>query len=144
MLVVIAIIGFFLLISIPAVANYLRGANVRTAADQLVKDLQSCRYIAVTTRQTRTLSLGSPVPATSYQYTDVRGNVQIVTLPGQGTVTIDSASNFPVTFNSLGGLQGSPATATVTGRITPTRSHIYTISVEITGKVTKAYNFNAP
>ena len=79
MLVVIAIIGFFLLISIPAVANYLRGANVRTAADQLVKDLQSCRYIAVTTRQTRTLSLGSPVPATSYQYTDVRGNVQIET-----------------------------------------------------------------
>lgn len=142
LLVVVAIMGFFLLISIPAAANYLRAAKVRTAADGLVKDLQSARYIAVTTRVVRTVTLSSAVPAQGYSFVNVRGQTISRVLPD--TVTIDTASNFPVTFTLLGGLLGSPATCTVRGRITPSRSHLYTITVGATGKVDKTYDFNQP
>jgi prepilin-type N-terminal cleavage/methylation domain-containing protein len=142
MLVVLAIAGMFLLIAIPAGVNYVRSARIRTAADVFVKDLQASRYVAVTTRQSRTFSLGSTPPATFYQFTDVKGNTQVVTLPDG--VTVDTATNFPVTFTLLGALQGPPATATVTGRLTPTRSHVYTVTVGATGKVTYTFDRNAP
>src|SRR5262245_52581255 len=125
MLVVLAILGLFLLVALPAASNYMRSARIRTAADAFVKDLQSCRYIAVTTRQNRTMSLGGSY----YQFNDVRGNPQVVNLPTGVTVT---GVNFPVVFTQLGGVQGGTATATVTGRLTPTRSHVYSVTINTT------------
>lgn len=142
MLVVLAIIGFFLLISIPAIANYIRAAKVRTAVDTFAQDMATARTVAVTTRQTRTVTLASAVPTTGYSYVDVRGRTISRTMPDG--VTIDTATNFPVVFTSLGGLSGSPATCTVRGRITPSKSHLYTLSVALTGKVDKTWDFNQP
>ena len=142
MLVVLAIAGMFLLIAVPAGINYVRSARIRTAADVFVKDLQASRYVAVTMRQPRTVSLGSTPPAASYQFIDVKGNTHVVDLPVG--VTVETATNFPVTFTVLGALQGAPATATVMGRLTPTRSHVYTVTVGATGKVSYVVDRNAP
>ena len=141
-LVVLAIMGIFLLIGVPAVGNYIRAARVRTAADTLVNDLLSARSVAVTTRQNRSLTLDTGVPAGSYNWVDVKGRTISRILPDG--VTVDTATNFPVTFTSLGGLTGSPATCTVRGRVSTARSHVYTVTVGAAGKVSKTYDFNQP
>jgi type II secretory pathway pseudopilin PulG len=140
-LVVIAIVGLFLAVTIPAASNYIRSSRVRTAADTLAMDLQSCRYMAVTNRTPRTLALVGGAPATAYTYTDLEGTTHTVYLP-EG-IQITTATNFPVTFTSLGGLTGSPATAVVKGTITGSKAHEFTLSVGTSGKVTRSFNPNA-
>ncbi len=140
-LVVIAIVGLFLAVTIPAANNYIRTSRVRTAADNLVMDLQSCRYMAVTNRETKTLSLVGAVPATAYTYSDLQGVTQTVNLP-EG-IRIVTATNFPVSFTTLGGLTGNPATAVVKGTITSSKAHEFTITVNTAGKVSKVLDPNA-
>ncbi len=61
-LVVVAIIGLFVLVTIPAMGNYIRAARVRASNDGIVADLRAVRYIAITNRTTATLNLRSSRP----------------------------------------------------------------------------------
>ena len=73
MLVVVAIIGVFSLITIPAVMNYARSSTIRGASWQFMSDVRRARTLAITqsTPVTLTLDVGAApaAPAERGRYT---------------------------------------------------------------------------
>lgn len=109
LLIVLAIIGVTVAVAVPLVADSMRSAKVRGAADQLAMDMRAARMIAVSKRMTVPLTINAD-PANTYSYTDARGVARHVTLPTG--VRITSASPSSVSFLPNGSLS-SAATATL-------------------------------
>lgn len=131
-LIVLAIIGLFLLVGIPAINNYIKASKVRASNDALTGDLRTVRYIAITNRTTSTLTINQS--AKTWTYTDIHGRTVTRTLE-QG-VSFSSVSGTPVTFQSDGSATTGAATIVLQGTVTPTVTHTFTISISTVGRVT--------
>jgi len=141
MVVVVTIVGIMIAVGVPAITHYVRSVRVRTAAVTLAQNLSHCRYMSVTNRTPRSLDMLGSLPVAAYTFVDIKGNTKTVEL-ALG-VEITSASNFPATFTTLGGLQGAPATAVIKGPIDAQTAHEITLTVDRTGKVSMTFNLNA-
>ena len=106
LLIVIAIIGLTLVIGIPLVADQMKAASVRGAADQFTTDLRAARMIAVSKRITNNFVINTST--NSYSYTNRDGTTRQIKMP-KG-VAITSASSTTIPFKS----DGSVATAATT------------------------------
>ena len=135
LLIVVAIIGLFALIAIPAIGNYIKAARVRASNDALVADLRLARYIAITNRTTNTVTFNQA--GASYQFTDIHGAT--VTRKLEQFVSITSLTSTPIGFKSDGSLSTSAATVVIQGTVTPTVSYQFTISVSTVGRVSSVF-----
>lgn len=104
LLIVLAIIGVTVAVAVPLVADNMRSAKVRGAADQLAMDMRAARMIAVSKRTTVPLTINAD-PTNTYSYTDAKGVVRQITLPTG--VRIASASPSTVSFLRDGSLSSA-------------------------------------
>ncbi len=109
LLVALAIAGLLIAVAVPLVADTMRSAKVRSAADQMAMDLRAARMIAVSKRISVPFTI-NPDPTNTYSYTDAHGVLRTVIMPTG--VRIASASPSTVTFQTNGALS-SAATAVV-------------------------------
>lgn len=116
LLVVIAIIGLAVAIAVPLVAEQVRQADCRGAADLLVADLKAARMCAIAKRPAGGLVFAVFAdPINAYEYTDGRGRLRRVELPSGVRIV---SSTTPLTFRTDGSLASTATTvleATLTG-----------------------------
>ncbi len=130
LLVVIAIIGLAVAIAVPLVAEQVRQAACRGAADQLVGDLKAARMCAVAKRPTGGLPLTIfPEPANAYEYTDGRGKLRRIQLPS-GVKIVSSTT--PITFRIDGSL-ASAATTVLEATLTGGTTDRWTVTTSVLG-----------
>jgi len=130
MLVVIAILGLFCLIAIPAVGNYIRAARVRTANDLMMGDLRAVRYIAITNRVDSTLTIDTA--GGTWNYADIHGTTVTRTLePG---VTFQTGTPASVTFKPDGTTTAGGSSIVIRGNVTNV-NHTFTISITTVGRL---------
>jgi Tfp pilus assembly protein FimT len=144
LLVVVAIIGLFVLVTIPAMGNYIRAARVRASNDGLVADLRAIRYIAITNRTASSLSLNQT--ARTWSYTDIHGATVTRTLePGVTMPSLkappsgSSLTTLTVTFKPDGSLSTPEAEIKIQGTAAQGVTHTWTISVSLTGRVSSVF-----
>ena len=106
LLAVLAIGGIILAVGIPLVAEKLREAEIRGAADQFTMSLRAARMIAVSKHATVDVDVAID-PDNFYEYTDAFGNLRHIDMPN--SVQIVSSTD-PISFQS----NGSVAAAAVT------------------------------
>lgn len=132
LLAVIAILGILVLISIPAMGEWIRRARVRAATDQLTVDLRAARYIAVTNRSSTNFNI-SIDPLNSYNYTDSNGKAIKIDLPVG--VRLVSTTSTTIVFNQNGGVNGGSETIVMENQVAGDLVHRYTITVSTIGKI---------
>jgi len=144
-LVVVALIGIFVLFGGPALGEAYRSYKVRTAANNLTTDLRAQRYLAVTNRATRTLTVNRVDHSTApnqYSYLNPLGRTMTVTFDG---VEIENTSDTSVAFTNRG---ATTVTATLnvifSMDIDSTRGDRYTVSITPTGQISSAYSTYTP
>lgn len=139
LLVVIAVIGILVAMSIPLFASYLRSSTVRAGAQEMRTALNRGKQLAITLRQNICVQ---PV-ANGYQYRQntcglVPGALPATTVPGtdgtgtlrlQNSVTVTSGA--PVTFTPLGN-----ATLAGTYTVTGSPGNTLNITVSAAGRIT--------
>jgi general secretion pathway protein H len=108
LLVVLAIIGAIVAISIPLVNERVRIAELRAVSDELAVHLRAARMLAVTKHQDVAVTI-SVDPTNEISYPDSNGQPRIVKMPGR--VKIKTGSTGTITFKSDG---SSTAAGTVT------------------------------
>jgi type IV fimbrial biogenesis protein FimT len=117
MLVVVAIVGLGVAIAVPLVAEQVRQAKVRGAADTLAVDLKAARMIAVSKRTTINVTFATD-PVNSYQLPRTDGTLRTMPMPS-GVRIVSSTS--PIAFLPNGSL-ATPATtvleASLSGGVT--------------------------
>lgn len=105
LLVVLAVIALVVAIAIPLVAEQIRLAKIRGAADEYAMALKAVRMIAVSKRTPHSMTV-QVNPTNTYSYTDTYGDVREIKLP-DGVRFASSTS--PITFGINGAI---PAQAT--------------------------------
>src|SRR5262245_13774928 len=81
-LIVVAIIGLAIAITVPLVAENVSQARIRAAADQFSVDLRAARMIAVSKRATPYLDVSvQPDPVNRYTFVNGRGETRVVQMP---------------------------------------------------------------
>jgi len=130
MLVVIAILGLFCLIAIPAVGNYIRAARVRTANDLMMGDLRAVRYIAITNRVDSTLTIDTA--GGTWNYADIHGTT--VTRALEPGVTFQTGTPASVTFKPDGTTTAGGSSIVIRGNVTNV-NHTFTISITTVGRL---------
>jgi prepilin-type N-terminal cleavage/methylation domain-containing protein len=108
LLIVIAIIGAIVAISIPLVNEQVRIAEVRSVSDELAVHLRSARMIAVSHHKDIVVTVNVD-PTNTISYEDTYGQTRTVTMPGRVKIKTGSAAS--ITFHSDG---SSGASSTVT------------------------------
>ena len=134
LLVVVAIIGLFCLIAIPAVGNFIRAGKVRAANDLLMGDLRAVRYIAITNHASGSLTIDAG--AGSWSYSDIHGNT-ISRVVDKGVRF--TSGNATITFGADGTATTGVATIVIQGNVIPNVDHQYTISISTVGRLTSAF-----
>ncbi len=109
LLVVVAIIGLIVAVTVPLVAQNVRMAKIRAAGDQFAMSLKAARMIAVSTHQNVPVTVNT-TPTNSYSYTDNKGNLRQIAMP-DGVVI--QSSDSPITFTSTGAISAASARTTV-------------------------------
>ena len=144
-LVVIALIGIFVLFAGPALADAFKSYKVRAAANNLTTDIRAQRYLAVTNRATRTITINRVDHSTApnqYSYLNPLGRTMTVKLDG---VEIENTSDTSVAFTNRG---STTVTATLnvifSTAINSERGDRYTVSVTPTGQVSAVYSTYTP
>jgi len=99
LLVVMSIIGLAVTISVPAITNAIRSANLRTATEQYVLSLQAARMIAVT-RQADVRVKIMAHPDNYYEYDDIYDRTRTVAMASG--VCIVSATSSEIKFRANG------------------------------------------
>lgn len=107
LLIVLAIAGLTVTIAIPLVADTMKAAAVRGAADQFTVDLRAARMIAVAKRITNDFVVSTD-PTNTYRYTDRDGTTRTITMP-KG-VRIASTSPGTISFRSDGSVSSTGTT----------------------------------
>lgn len=107
LLIVLAIIGLGLTMAIPLVADQMKAASARGAADQFTVDLRAARMIAVTKRMTNNFVIAAD-PTNTYQYTDRDGTTRTIRMP-KG-VRISSTSPTTISFRQDGSVSATGTT----------------------------------
>ena len=134
-LVVLAIIGMFVLVTLPAMGNYIRASRVRVSNDVLMEDLRAARYIAITNHTTNSVTFDQA--AGTYRYTDIRGALVVRRL--EFGASFSSLTNTPITFTSDGSVSTGAATIVILGTVMSGTSHQYTISVTTVGRSSSVF-----
>jgi len=146
LLTVIALIGLFVLVGGPAMADGFKAYKVKASADIVATDVRGMRYAAVGQRTPMTMTIssqGSGVNPSTYTFTNAAGRA--ITRRLEPGVNIEDASADTLSFGTTGST-GSTATQVliVSMDINSTRGDRYTISVTPTGTVTTAYTTYTP
>lgn len=146
LLTVIALIGLFVLVGGPAMADGFKAYKVKASADIVATDVRGMRYAAVGQRTPMTMTIssqGSGVNPSTYTFTNAAGRA--ITRQLEQGVNIEDASADTLSFGTTGST-GSTATQVVivSMDINSTRGDRYTISVTPTGTVTTAYSTYTP
>lgn len=145
LLVVIALMGLFILFGGPAMADAYRAYKVRATANVLATDMRALRYVAVTTRAPRTMTLNTVGHLTApNQYTFVNAKGESVTRRVESGVNIDAASATSITFGITGGTGSASQTVLVSMNINALRGDRYTVAVSPTGTVTTSFAYYTP
>ncbi|HEX5044630.1 MAG TPA: prepilin-type N-terminal cleavage/methylation domain-containing protein [Candidatus Polarisedimenticolaceae bacterium] len=105
-LVVLAIAGLAIAITVPLVAENVNQARIRTAADQFSVDLRAARMIAVSKRATPFLDVSvEPDPVNRYTFVNGRGETRVVQLP-RGVRIITPTTAYTVRYLRDGSVSG--------------------------------------
>lgn len=105
-LVVVAIIGLAVAITVPLVAEAVNQNRIRTSADQFAVDLRAARMIAVTKRASPYLDVSvTPNPTNSYTFVNGRGETRNVQLPA-GVRIITPSTAYTIRFLRDGSVTG--------------------------------------
>ena len=146
LLTVIALMGLFILVGGPAMADAFRAYKVRAAADILATDVRAMRYSAVGQRSPRSMTISSQGAGSNPNtYTFVNATGSTITRQVEHGVNIEDASADTLGFG-ITGATGSTGTEVliVSMTINDTRGDRYTISVSPSGTVTAAYSTYTP
>jgi len=133
LLVVVAIIGFLVMVTVPAFAEWLRAYKVRTAAHQIQGDLRLARNVAV--------AKNADVPVLfmpdRFTWTDGLGNPREFRMPEGVSITnlVDPSAGDTVTLKNSGQVGDPSKTLTVDGWVRDTVHHVWTVSFSAAGKV---------
>lgn len=135
MLVVLAIAGLGIAIAIPLVAEQVRQAKVRGAADQIAVDLKAARMIAVSKRATINVTFATD-PVNTYQLPRTDGSLRTMPMPS-GVRIVSSTS--PISFLPNGSV-AAPATTVLEASLTGGVIERWTIDTSLLGvsKTTRA------
>ena len=105
-LVVVAIMGLAIAITVPLVAENVNQARIRSAADQFSVDLRAARMIAVSKRATPYLDVSvQPDPVNRYTYVNGRGETRVVQLP-TGVRIITPNADYTIRYQRDGSVSG--------------------------------------
>jgi len=107
LLVVLAILGLTVAVTVPLVSNQVRMAAIRSAAAEFSSDLRAARMIAVSGHRTINVQVDAD-PANSYSYPDSRGRNRQVALP-EG-IRIVSSTPASIKFRPDGSVHGGALT----------------------------------
>ena len=145
LIVVIALMGLFILFGGPAMADAYRAYKVRSTANILATDLRAMRYVAVTVRAPRTVTVNNlGHPSAPNQYTFVNAKGETVTRRVESGVNIETASAASITFGISGSTGTASQTVLVGMNINALRGDRYTIAVSPTGTVTTSFAYYTP
>jgi Tfp pilus assembly protein FimT len=132
LLIVMALAGILMLVSLPALGTWLRSNRVRSATNVLVTHVRLTRSAAISGSGTELLNVAGD--GLSYTYPDTRGTTRTYSLP-EG-VSVVTASPDPLGFRPNGTLDGvTSATLEVQGVVSDGNAHRYTIALSKIGKV---------
>lgn len=130
LLVVLAIMGLALTVAVPLVAEQIRLAAIRGAADQFTVDLKAARMIAVSKRAPVDVTVATS-PANSYQYVRTDGTLRVITMPSQVSIV---SSTSPIQFLPTGGLSSTtPATTVIEAALPGGGVERWTVTTSILG-----------
>lgn len=107
LLVVLAIIGLTVAVTVPLVSNQVRMAAIRSAAAEFTSNLRAARMIAVSGHRTIDVRVDAD-PANSYTYKDVRGVDRQIALPDG--IRIVSCTPATIRFRPDGSVPGGAVT----------------------------------
>ena len=136
LLVVVAIIGVFSLVSVPALLNYTRMASMRSGLRQFTTDLRAGRMRAITTGNQVTVNVyrGTEPPTERASYT-----VGTVRRQLDKSLYFDTTSMTGFTFLPNGSVQNIPTSGTpgveLRSKWTNLPNNHYKIEVSIAGTV---------
>ena len=134
-MVVLAIIGLFVVVTVPALGNYIRASRVRVSNDVLIEDLRAARYIAITNHTTNSVTFDQA--AGTYRYNDIRGATVVRRLEFGASIT--SLTNTPITFTADGSVSTGTATIVIRGNVMSGVNHQFTISVTSVGRASSVF-----
>jgi prepilin-type N-terminal cleavage/methylation domain-containing protein len=116
-LVVVALVGLAIAITVPLVAENVNQARIRTAADQLSVDLRAARMIAVSKRATPFLDVSvQPDPVNRYSFVNARGEARSVQLP-TGVRIITPSADYTIRYLRDGSVSGGGNTTVMRVRL---------------------------
>jgi prepilin-type N-terminal cleavage/methylation domain-containing protein len=133
LLVVLAIIGFLVMVTVPAFAEWLRAYKVRTAAHQIQGDLRLARNVAV--------AKNADVPVLfkldRFSWTDGQGRMREFLMPPNVAITnlVDPSAGDTITMKNNGQVSNPGKTLTVDTWVRDTLHHVWTVSFTASGKV---------
>ncbi len=125
LLVVLAIIGAIVAISIPLVNEQLRIAELRAVSDELAVHLRTARMIAVSHHKDIVVTVNAD-PTNTLSYADTNNQTRTVTMPGR--VKIKTGSTASITFHSDGSSGASSTVTTESAVSTATERWILTVN----------------
>lgn len=124
LLVVVAIIGIFALVMLPAFGKFQRSWKIRSTADDLQAQLRGVRQMSITMRQELTVTFTPPRTFTYFH--PVQKKTKTVTLPGGITMTTDPSGSYAAVFRTNG---------SITNASTPSASSPTANYVELTSNI---------
>jgi len=125
LLVVLAIIGAIVVISIPLVNEQIRIAELRAVSGELAVHLRAARMLAVTTHQDVAVTVSAD-PTNEITYPDSNGQTRTLKMPGK--VKILTGSTVSITFHSDGSSGASSTVTTESAVSTATERWIMTVN----------------
>jgi len=125
LLVVLAIIGAIVAISIPLVNEQVRIAELRAVSGELAVHLRAARMLAVTTHKDVAVMVSAD-PTNELTYLDSNGQTRTLKMPGR--VKILTGSTATITFHSDGSSGASSTVTTQSAVSTATERWILTVN----------------
>jgi prepilin-type N-terminal cleavage/methylation domain-containing protein len=135
LLVVLAIIGAIVAMSIPLVNEQIRIAELRAVSDQMAVHLRAARMLAVTKHDTVDVTIAVD-PTNTLSYPDSNGQTRTIKMPGK--VKIKSGSATLITFKSDGSITGASSTITTESAVS-TAIERWILTVSTVGMVSVSH-----
>ena len=134
LLVVLAIVGLLVLITVPAFMDWMRAYKVRTAAEAVQGDLRLARNVAVA----RNSDVDVLFKPTEFSWTDANGRARVFKIPPGVSITnlADPTNGDTVTLKNTGQVGDPSKTLTIDGWVYDTVHHVWTVTFTASGKVT--------
>ena len=127
----VVILAILAAVGIPTLLNWMPGIRLKSAANDLMADMQQAKIVAIRNNNTTNLVFAAGCDAAgNYTFTDGNG-VVIVNKPMQNGICINvsGVNPFPVTFNSRGIPVGGAGGAVLMTHPNAARQYIITQTV---------------